>query len=103
MVSPDIGFSLYGEHFLVVEIAWLKFDRSAMGRARAGMLPRVPRALELLHVGDALFRDDPLERIQPMVIIGLAGVRIAGGLCLLDLIAERCRPFVPGEQSALMQ
>ena len=34
---------------------------------------------------------------EPVVIIGLAGIGIAGGLRLLDFFAERRRPFLPGE------
>src|SRR5271168_3372050 len=37
------------------------------------------------------------------MIIGLAGIGIAGGLRLLDLVAERHRPFFPGEQAALVE
>src|SRR5580704_7443135 len=64
------------------------------------MLPGVARALQLPRVGDAFFGDDAFQRGEPMVIISLAGVGIAGGLRLLDLVAERCRPFLPGEQAA---
>src|SRR5882757_6751705 len=38
-----------------------------------------------------------------MPVIGLASVGIAGSLGAIDLFGERARPFVPGEQSALMQ
>ena len=38
-----------------------------------------------------------------MPVIGLAGIGIARCLRALDLIGQRCRPFVPGEQAARMQ
>src|ERR1700692_2197795 len=67
------------------------------------MLPSVARARELPRVGDAFFGDDAFQRGEPVMIIGLAGVGIAGGLRLLDLVAERCRPFLPGEQAAFVE
>src|SRR5271170_1621557 len=56
-----------------------------------------------MRVGKALGGDDAFERGEPVMIIGLAGIGIAGGLRLLDLVAERCRPFFPGEQAALVE
>src|SRR5258708_38044512 len=88
---------------LIVKIAWPQLDRRAVRRAFAGVFPGVARARQLLCVGDALFGDDALQRGEPMVIVGLAGVGIAGGLRLLDLVAECCRPFLPGEQAALVE
>src|SRR5580698_7676597 len=88
---------------LIVKIAWLKLDRCAVRGAFAGVLPGVARALQLPRVGDALFGDDTLQRGEPMMIISLAGIGIAGGLRLLDLVAERRRPFLPGEQAARVE
>src|SRR6202166_3004837 len=88
---------------LIVKVARLELDRRAMRRSFASVLPGVARALKLPCVGDAFFRDNAFQRGEPMVIIGLAGVGIAGGLRLLDLVAERCRPFLPGEQAALVE
>src|SRR5580704_4920676 len=88
---------------LIVKIAWLKLDRRAVRRALAGMLPGMAGARELARVGDAFFGDDALQCSEPMMIIGLAGVGIAGGLRLLDLVAQRRRPFRPGEQAALVE
>src|SRR5580704_10200763 len=88
---------------LIVKIAWLKLDRRAVRRALAGMLPGMAGARELARVGDAFFGDDAFQRGEPVMIIGLAGVGIAGGLRLLDLVAERRRPFLPGEQAALFE
>src|SRR5580692_6019647 len=67
------------------------------------MLPGMARALQLPRVGDAFLGEDTFKCSEPMVIIGLAGVGIAGGLRLLDLLAERCRPFLPGEQAAFVE
>src|SRR5262249_2947215 len=43
------------------------------------------------------------ERVEPVPVIGLTGIGIAGGLRALDLIGEGGRPFRPGEQAALVQ
>ena len=67
------------------------------------MVPGVAVARERLLVGDALRGDDALERIEPVPVIGLAGIGIAGRLRALDLLAEHRRPFRPGEQAARMQ
>src|ERR1700733_9950078 len=88
---------------LIVKVARLELDRRAVRGAFAGVLPGVARARELLRVGDALLGDDALQRGEPVMIIGLAGVGIAGGLRLLDLVTERRRPFRPGEQAALVE
>ena len=37
------------------------------------------------------------ERGEPVPVIGLAGIGIAGRLRFLDFVAERRRPFTPGE------
>src|ERR1700730_2456476 len=88
---------------LIVKIGLPQLYRRAVRRAFAGALPGVARARELPRVGDAFFGDDEWQRGQPMVIIGLAVGGVAGGLRLLDLVAERCRPFLPGEQAALVE
>ncbi len=51
-------------------------------------------------IGEAFGGDDALERGEPVVIIGLAGIGIAGGLRFFDFVAEGGRPFFPGEQAA---
>ncbi len=38
-----------------------------------------------------------------MPVISLAGIAIAGGLRLFDLVAERRRPFLPGEKAAFVE
>ena len=85
------------------EVVRLELDRRAMRRAVGGVVPGVAIARERRRVGHAFLGDDPLERVEPVPIVGLAGIGIAGGLRALDLLAERRRPFGPGEQAALVQ
>src|ERR1700675_88025 len=74
-----------------------------MRRSLAGALPGVARARQHVPVGEAFGGDDALERGEPVMVIGFAGVGIAGGLRLFDLVAERRRPFLPGEKSAFVE
>src|SRR5246127_1079897 len=71
-----------------------------MRRARAGALPGVAGARQDAALDHAFFGEDSLKRRQPMLVVSLARVGIAGHLRLLDFIAERRRPFGPGEQAA---
>ena len=80
-----------------------QLDRRAMRRAVGGVVPGVAVAVQGIRGRDALGRDQPLQRRQPVPVIGLAGVGIAFGLRALDFLGERGGPFVPGEQAALMQ
>src|ERR1700733_9088172 len=102
MVLPVIVSSQRCE-FLYPKIVRSQLDRRAVRRALAGALPGVARAAERRRVGEALLSDDALERGQPVMVISLAGIWIAGGLRLLDLVAQRRRPFLPGEQAALVE
>src|SRR5579883_3163485 len=86
-----------------VEVIGPKFDRLAMRRAVGRVVPGVVVAREHLARGYALLGDQPFERGEPMVIVGLAGVGIAGRLRALDLVGERRGPLRPGEQAALVQ
>ena len=75
--------------------------RSSIGvpcgvRAQA-RAPGVAGARQRCRIGKALGGDDAFERGEPVMIVGLAGVGIAGGLRFLDFLAERGRPFGPGE------
>src|SRR5262249_59812757 len=88
---------------LTLEIFRLELDRRAVRRAVGGVVPGVAIARERPCVGHALAGDEPLERIEPVPVIGLAGVAIAGRLRPLDLLGERRRPFAPAEQAALVQ
>ena len=74
-----------------------------MRRARARPLPRAAGARERVWIGEALRGNDTLERGQPVTIIGLAGIGIAGCLCFLDLVAERGGPFLPGKHAAFVE
>ena len=73
----------------------------AVRRAVGGVIPGVEVFPQRARVGDALLGDDPLQRREPVPVIGLAGVGIAGGLRLLDLVAEDRRPLRPLEQPAV--
>src|SRR5581483_4081272 len=53
--------------------------------------------------GDTLLSHHPFERREPMIVVGLAGVGIACGLRLLDLVRKHCSPFGPLEQAAVIQ
>src|SRR5262245_28435565 len=78
-----------------LELYW-----GAVRGAVGGVVPGVAITGERWRVGHALLRHDALERIEPVQVVGLAGVGIAGRLRALDLVGERRRPFRPGEQSA---
>src|SRR5262249_52621587 len=80
-----------------------QLDRRSVRGAVGGAVPGVMVARELAGVADALRRDETFERVEPVVIVGLAGVGIAGRLRALDLLAERRRPFRPGEHATLVQ
>src|SRR6185369_17137896 len=78
---------------VVMEVLRLELDRLAVWGAVGGAVPGVLIARKVRRVGHALFGDEPFERIEPVVVIGLAGVRVAGGLRAFDLIGERRSPF----------
>ena len=59
---------------------------------------RVRARVSLLTI--AFRGDDPLERRQPVAIVGLAGIGVAGLLRPGDLGGKRRRPFRPGEEAA---
>ena len=88
---------------LIREVFRLELDRHAVRRAVGGMVPGVAVARERGRVGHALLGDDALERVEPVPVIGLAGVGIAGRLRALDLVRQGRRPFGPGEQPARVQ
>src|SRR5690242_7338127 len=74
-----------------------------MRRTRASACPGVAGAGQHATLDQAFFRNNALKGGEPMAVISLAGIGIAGRLRLLDLIAERCRPFAPGEDTALVE
>src|SRR5215813_1892508 len=57
------------------KILRLELDRRAVRRALGGVVPGVAIACERRAVGHALRRHQPLERVEPMPVISLAGVR----------------------------
>src|SRR3974390_3711672 len=103
MILSENMIPLFGIMLLIVKIARLKLDWRAVRGAFAGMFPGIAGARQLLGAGEPLRGDDTLERIEPVMIVGLAGVRIAGGLRLLDLLPDRRRPFGPREHAARVE
>jgi hypothetical protein len=87
----------------IAEVAGLELDRCAVRRAFARALPGLAGPGECRRVGQTFVREDAFERGEPVMIIGLAGVRIAGRLRFLDFCAEGSRPFPPGEKAALVE
>src|SRR5258708_20301331 len=88
---------------VLTKILGLQFDRRTVRRAVGGVVPGVAVAMQGIGGGDALFGNQAFQRHQPVPVIGLAGVGITAGLRACNLVGERCRPFVPGEQAPLMQ
>ena len=88
---------------LTAEIGCCEFDRHAVRRAVGGVVPGLAVAMQRLCGGDALGGNQMFQRRQPVAVIGLAGVRIAGGLGALDLIGEGGSPLGPAEQAAFVQ
>ena len=78
---------------VVMKIVRLQLDRLAVRRAIRRVIPGVLITRERRRIGDALLGDEALQRVEPMPIVGLAGVGIARRLRALDLLAERRGPF----------
>ena len=55
-------------------------DRVAVRRCVGGAFPRVAVTDQGRGVGDAFLGDETFERIEPVAVVGLAGVGVAGGL-----------------------
>src|SRR6516164_7517629 len=88
---------------LLPKILLPQFDRTAVRGAIGGVVPRVAVAFQHRAAGDALRGQNPLERDEPVPIIGVAEVGVAGRLGAFDLFAQRRRPFAPREQPALVE
>src|SRR5215472_10868771 len=88
---------------LSTKILRAQFDRRAVRRAVGGAVPGVAIARQHRFAGDALLREDALERGEPMAVVGVAEVGIARRLRALDLFAERGGPFAPREHAALVE
>src|SRR5215468_1338294 len=59
------------------KILRLELDRRAVRRALGGVVPGVAIACERRAVSHTLRCHQPLERVEPMPVISLAGVRVA--------------------------
>src|ERR1051325_5095907 len=105
LAAPTVAMVMLGTRWsiVVMEILRLKLDRLAVRRAVGRMIPGVLIARKRCRVGHAPLGDEALQRIEPVLVVCLAGVGIARALRALDLLGERCGPLRPGEQSALMQ
>src|SRR5579883_1000414 len=85
------------------EVALLQRDRRAVPGARAGAPPSLGGARQRRRIDEALGGDNAFKRGEPMAIVGLARVGIAGGLRFPDLLAKGLRPFLPGEHAAFVE
>jgi hypothetical protein len=74
-----------------------------MRRAVGRVVPGVAIAREFVARARALVGHEAFERGEPVPVVGVAGVWIAGCLCGGDLRGERLGPLDPGEEAALMQ
>src|SRR3954454_13798335 len=100
--APTVAVVMHAPIRLLVEILSLKLDRLPVRRAIRRMIPSVLIAGKRRGVGHALLGDEALERIEPVAVVGLAGVGIACALSALDLFGQRRRPLRPCEQPALV-
>ena len=78
-------------------------DRRAVRRAVGGVVPGIAIAMQRVRAGDAFFGDEALQRLEPVPVIGFAGVGRRPAWARFDLGGTARRPFGPGEQSALVQ
>jgi hypothetical protein len=81
----------------------LQLNRFPVRRSLRCVLPGLVVLRQSLRRGRAFFGDHAFEGREPMTIVGFAGVGIAGGLCLFDLLTEHCGPLAPGEQTFLIE
>src|SRR5262249_28015896 len=87
----------------LAKIVRTKLDRLAVRGAVAGAIPCVAVAMERIGRCHAFLSDELFERVEPVRVISLAGVRVACGLRTFDFGCKRPCPFRPGEDAALMQ
>ena len=85
------------------EISRRQLDRRTVRRAVGSVVPGVAVAMQGIRCGNALGGDERFQRGEPVPVIGFTGVGIACGLRALDLRAQRLRPFLPGEDTGLVQ
>ena len=81
----------------------LQLNRLPMRRSVHGPLPGLEMFSERLGRGRAFFRDHAFESSEPVEIVSLAGVGIAGGLGFFDFLAEHGGPLGPREQTFFVQ
>ena len=87
-----------------LKILRLQLDRLAVRRAVGGVVPGIAVARAASPASATPFSATMRSSVaEPVAVIGLAGIGIAGRLRALDLVAERRRPFGPGEHAALVQ
>src|SRR6516164_6681152 len=67
------------------------------------MSPGAPVAAQLFGRARAPGGDQRFEGREPMAVIGIPAVGIAGGLRRPDLLRQRRGPFGPAEKTPLMQ
>ena len=84
--SPRIksGLGFVRDHTLT-EILWPQLDRLAVRRAVGGVVPGIVIARERVAIGDVFLGDEMFERVEPVPVVGFAGIGIAGRLRALDL------------------
>ena len=76
------------------EILRRQLDRGAVRRPLGRVLPAVAVTLERLGIGQPPLVDHALKRAQPVLLVGLAAVRVARAL---DLLNEDRAPLGPAE------
>ena len=85
------------------EIVGRQLDWPAVRGAAGGAVPSVTVPPQILFARDSLLGHQALESGEPVPVVGLASMRIAGSLRPLDLVCQNRRPLAPGEEPALMQ
>lgn len=78
-------------------------DRLAVRRSRRGVGPGVFERVQLLGTAQAFVDDERLERVEPVRVVSVAAVGVAGGLCALDGPGQGLRPLGPAEGATFVQ
>src|SRR4051794_13001873 len=105
LAAPTVAMVMVTSLLLsvVMKVIGTQLDRLPMRRAIRRMVPGMLVARECGSIGQALIGDEALECVEPVTIVGLAGVGIACALSTLDLRRECRGPLRPGEQPAFVQ
>src|ERR1041384_2466069 len=97
LAAPTVAMVMWLPVLVSVrEVLRLKLDRLPVRRTVRRMVPGMLVARKRRGVRDTLLGDEPLERVEPMAVVGLAGVGVARTLRALDLGGERRGPLRPG-------